>query len=223
MRTLTVTLAVVLGLAALPAAATPIIDNNHIYCWGDPFGDQFDNYAEVQRGETIVLQVWVNDLDGPVDQWTGETLVDQNWLRAAHGVWTTTWWDPLVIDWTSVCENRADTYYSAYWSNLSYNAHGGNYWYKYYYDYGGAEYVRWVGESRQVIKLSYTIHDDAPLGTTTLGLEVAFHWSSGWFFKDRIESDQGDPYAMTLNVVPEPATVGLLAVGAAAMLKRRRR
>ncbi|HDZ22618.1 hypothetical protein LCGC14_0296090 [marine sediment metagenome] len=39
MRTLVATMAMTVGLCAAPAAATPIIENNRIYCWGDPFGD----------------------------------------------------------------------------------------------------------------------------------------------------------------------------------------
>ncbi len=221
MRTLLIVLAVTVGLAALPAGAA-IIDNDHIYIWGDPFGDQFDNYAEVQPGETIVLQVWVNDLDGPVDRQTGETLVNENWARVANGVWAGTWWDPIVVDWLSVHEHRADTYYSSYWSNVTHNAHGQGYRYAQYEDTTGAATVRWVAENKYVIGLSYTIRDDAPLGPSTLGLQIAFSYSE-WFFNNRIENDQGDPYAMTLNVVPEPATAGMMVFGAVGLLRRRRR
>jgi hypothetical protein len=221
------TLAVVLGLVVLPAAATPIIDNDHIYCWGDSFGEQFDNYAEVERGETIVLQVWVNDLNGSVDIQTGETLVNEDWQRAANGVWVCSWWDPLVVDGPLVHEHLGGTYYSAYWPYLSYNAHGSNYRYRYYYDHTGAETIRWIAEGLDVINISYTIRENAPLGLTKLGLETTFRYDlgetdTGWFFHDRIESDKGDPYAMTLNVVPEPATVGMLALGAVALLRRKR-
>ena len=73
--------------AVAPATAAPIIDNDEIYCWGDPFGDRFDYYAEAAPGDTIALEIWVNDLDGSYDMTFDppEQLVNETWQRATDG------------------------------------------------------------------------------------------------------------------------------------------
>ncbi len=211
-------LVLVIGLAAGPGAAA-IIDNNEIYCWGDSFGDQFDNYAEVLPGETIVLQLWVNDLDGSVDLLTGETLVNQNWVRISSGIVTGVWWTPGVVDGEASSILTTGTYFDGwdlhnqfvatnYRESESYNRE--------------LEAARWVAESRHIADIILPILPDAPVGQTKLGLANMLQWGKTViFFKDQINVDH--PYAMTLNIIPEPAMMSLLALGGAAMLKRRRK
>ena len=196
----------VCGLAAT-ASAAPIVDNNEIYIWGDPYGDQFDNYAEVSPGDTIALQIWVNDLNGSYDMLYENTLVNENWTHAANGARTGVWWDPAFIDGPSVHEDKhvgedPTTYYGSYWGSTGNNSHLAHYWTKHYDNWNA---VRWVAESRWVIDMVFTIREDAPSGLTHIGLEQGFFWSNnmfdqygGYFFWDRIETD--DPYGMTLFV-----------------------
>ncbi|MHC4986063.1 MAG: PEP-CTERM sorting domain-containing protein [Planctomycetota bacterium] len=186
------------------ASAAPIVDNNEIYIWGDPFGDRYDNYAEVAPGETIQLEIWVNDLDGSYDMTVlppDNQLVNETWQRAADGAVTAIWWDPVVVDGPSVHEDKLTgqdptTYYSSYWQWTWGNTHLAHYWEKEYYENGA---VRWVAESKHVINMSITIREDAPVGPTKIGLDQLFMWGSFAFFRDRIEID--DPYAMTLMVL----------------------
>ena len=197
----------VCGLGA-PASAA-IVDNDEIYIWGDPYGDQYDNYAEVSPGDTIALQIWVNDLNGSYDMLYEETLVNQNWTHAANGARTGVWWDTAVIDGPSVHEDKhvgevPTTYYSSYWGSTGYNNHLAHYWTK-HYDNWNQDGVRWVAEARWLIDVVFTVRADAPLGPTKIGLEQGFFWSNnlfdpygGYFFWDRIDTD--DPYAMTLMV-----------------------
>ena len=184
------------------ASAAPIVDNDEIYIWGDPYGDQFDHYAEVAPGDTILLQIWVNDLNGSYDLTVpppDNQLVNETWQRAADGAVTAIWWDPLVVDGPSVHEDKLTgqdptTYYGSYWQWTGYNVHLAHYFEKEYYE----NVVRWVAESKHVISMSLTIREDAPLGPTNIGMDQLFMWGSFSFFRDRIESD--DPYAMTLMV-----------------------
>jgi hypothetical protein len=53
---------------------------------------------------------------------------------------------------------------------------------------------------------------------STLTHQVQYKW-----FEDLTETGPNAQYAMTINVVPEPATIAVMACGAAAMLRRRRR
>ena len=220
-------LVLLLAAATSSATAAAIIDNDHIYCWGDPYGDRHDNYAVVSPGDTIELEIWVNDLNGSVDIQPDpdEVLVNQSWARASSGAATATWWDAAVIDWTTVHEDKLipehldgdpateTTYYSRRWGYTWGNSTLNHYYMRQYYGkFTDPENpTAWVAEGKHVINMSFTIREDAPLGETTLGLEQMFYWESFGglyeptpFFRERIESD--DPYAMTLLVVPDGRT-----------------
>jgi hypothetical protein len=210
-------------LVAAPAFAAPIIDNNHIYCWGDPDGDRYDNFATVAPGETIELEIWVNDLNGSVDIQPDPdyTLVNENWARAATGAATAVWWDSAVIDGNSVYENKLipehldgdpateTTYYARRWGWTWGNSNLPHYFMRQYYGKSGeTDLVGWVAEGKHVINVSFTVREDAPLGETKIGLEQMFYWDLFGgvyeptpFFRERIESD--DPFAMTLLIAPD--------------------
>ena len=204
---------VIAGLVA-PVIAAPVVDNDRIYIWSDPFGDEYDNYAEVAPGDSVTVTVVVNDLNGSVDMTTGNTLVNQNWVRASNGARTGVWWDPAVIvgDTGSPDYVQADgvgTNFRQYWSpaggTLYYRSYLGHYWGEHY---EGA--VVWVAEGRRLINFTFTIRADATPGTTTaLGLNSRFFWSpyvfdpySGYWFADQIDSD--DPLAMQFYITLPP-------------------
>ncbi len=208
---------------ATPAMAA-IVDNDEIYIWGDPDGDMYDAYAEVHPGDTIRLNIFVNDLNGSTDMTRGTVLVNENWTHATNGAWTCIWWDNAVVDGSSIYEDgdgidtdndpltgdangwEIQNKFKVWMGSTGNNAHGATYWYKHYdnwNDYG------WVAEGRLIISMNLTIREDAPIGMTEIGLEQAFFWSNnmfdeygGYFFKDRIEVGENDPFAMKLMVLP---------------------
>jgi len=186
MRKLLVVLAVVLWTGAAMAA---MIDNSYKYIWSDPFGDQFDHYAEVKQGDTIRLSIFVNDLDG------------LSWHYDANGGQTGAWWDPAVVDWTTFSEDGdpvggTPNYYRAHWPWIVGGASGAHFWWMRYENWGDEQ---WVAEGKLIISLNLTIKETAPLGLTTVGQEHGFYWGWSLFWYERIESD--DPLAMTLNVL----------------------
>ncbi len=222
MRKMVLVLLATLLMAGSAMAA--VVDNNNIYIWGDPYGDMYDAEAYVSPGETIRLNIFVNDLVGSTDMLTGNVL-NNNWTNATNGAWTCIWWDNTVVDGTSVYEDglgidtdnnpltgdangwEIQNKFKVWMGSTGNNAHGSNYWYKHYdnwNDYG------WVAEGRLIISMNLTIREDAPLGMTEIGLEQAFFWSNnlfdeygGYFFKDRIEVGESDPFAMKLYVVAD--------------------
>jgi hypothetical protein len=196
-------LSLLLTLAIVTPAMAAFHDNDLMYAWVDTDGDMYDNYADVRRGDTVRVSVFVNDLNG------------LSWVNAADGGYTGIWWDSAVVDYTSVAwdadgidtdgdgTNNIDNYYKSYWGFMHPGASGGNY---YNTKYDGSGTVRWVAENRLIISWSMTIREDAPLGVSAVGLQQAFYWNlpyNPWvdpFFLDRIEVD--DPYAMQLNILP---------------------
>ena len=198
----------IFGLGSTASAA--VVDNNKIYIWSDPFGDEYDNYAEVAPGDSVTVTVVVNDLNGSVDMTTGNTLVNNNWTHASNGARTGVWWDTdYIVDTSSPDYVQADgvgTNFRQYWSTGGYV-----YWTSYLNHSWGEHYdgdVVWVAEGRRLINFTFTIREDAPVGTsTTLGLNTRFFWSNnmfdpygGYFFADQIDS--GDALAMEFYIVP---------------------
>jgi len=236
MRLLTVPILLIALLATSGWALT--YDNGHPYVWGDPDGDMFDHYAVVRPGDTVRLNIFVNDLD------------ENNWAFAVTGCRTRMLYDPLVIDYTTIYDDTlgvdvdgnglelVDTnadgipdapapgspdianYYAVYWHGLTVETNEPGQW------YGTTSWTvtRWTVEDRLVISLNFTIQENAPLGETQIGLEQEF--SALIYGEDQVLPDTigtADPFAMTLNVVPEPATLFLLALGGLAVLRRRKK
>ena len=178
----------VCGLAA-PASAY-VFDNSVAYRWGDPFGDPTDHYAEVEPGDTIALEVWVNDLDG------------QAWVNATNGGIVGVYGDGSVVDYAATTDDRTGNYYSSYMPYTQNSWSGSGHW---YLDYMGTT-TRWVAEDRMIITLNLTIRDDAPTGPTYVGLQHTFvWWYNYWvdrttFFDDRIDNVNDPSYRMMLMV-----------------------
>jgi len=141
----------------VPAMGGPIIDNGHRYCWSDAFGDQFDNYAEVARGDTITLEIWTNDFDGRSTHFAG------------CGARTHTWWDSAVVDGLAVTVDHTGTYFGELWPDVIVSNHDELGW-SYQFGVYGLQWDEWLRESKLMLRFSYPILPTAPLGVTRMGL-----------------------------------------------------
>ena len=80
----------------------------------------------------------------------------------------------------------------------------------------------WGYEGMRVVGYDIPIRPDAPFGETVVGQTyLAVLWGGVYISGTR---DAGDPFALTINVIPEPATLSVLGLaGLAAFLRRRRK
>jgi hypothetical protein len=214
--------AVVLGLLTVTAFVyADVIPGGNGFYWEDQFGDPIDAYVEAMPGDTVTVWHITNQLGGwvPLSQ-----------IRAEL------WWDTAVI------ANPGDgdpltyvkptyTYNGLQGTGLgsevanadNYNA--GEDWSTPQYDH----YLKldfyatmWRFENMRVVGYEIPIRPDAPLGTTTLGATfIGVYYYGGVYWNDVV--DAPNPLALTINVVPEPATMGLLGLGGLTALLRRRK
>jgi hypothetical protein len=236
MKLLTVPL---LAIALLTTSAQALTyDNGHTFVWADTYGDMYDNFAEVNRGDTVRLSIFTNDLD------------ENNWAFAVTGGRTRLFYDSLAIHQASIgtdslgfdidgdgldmidtngdgvpdsmAPGATDTpnYYAVHWPTMTAATDLPGQWHGETHNLGE---LLWGAEDQLVISVEFQIHHDAPLGETVIGLEQEF--SAQLYNEPVVLPDSilaGDPFAMTLNIVPEPATMVLLSFGAVALLRRRR-
>ena len=210
-------LAVICAAWAYQADAA-IIGDTVLPMWRDGFGDAVDGYVEAAPGDTVRVYFEVNH--NPF--WQG---LDQ--------IRTEIWWDTAVIanpgsgdgltyvqqfeddgaGWTS------DVTISNYgagmdWSTPQYNHYLKlDFWFQY----------MWTYEGMRVVGFDIPIRPDAPLGETVIGQRyLGVLWGGVYMSGERSVGYQTD-VALTINVVPEPATLSLLGLGGLAALLRRRR
>ncbi len=225
MKKLLLLLALVVGIGASSVFGGNISQSNpHSVIWRDMFFDPndratiWDGYVEAAPGETVTVFVEVNN------NYAGWSPI--RGYRAGF------WWDTAALDrpqsyWDYsqaplVTEDGVGSYGTAtqgeYWGseNASY--------------YGGANYqeveiggLAGYNYQMRLMGITFDVLPTAPLGITTVGLRVYMYdyWSWYWRSEARIESD--DPFALQINIIPEPATMSLLAIGGVAALIRRRR
>ena len=217
-------LVLAIGICAGTTFATITTVNPNALIWcdqddsaylGNP-GNFYDAYVEAEPGDTIVAFVEVNY---PAVGW-------HPLRRFVSGVW----WDAAVLDrpetnydYTRPLFNEGGGEYGTttkgeYWAAEVASTYGGaNYqyvdlWYQPMYSYD-MRHVGWA----------FTVREDAPLGITTVGQRLVGDSYYGWGGVWELRSESDDAFALKINVVPEPATLSLLAIGGLAGLRRLRR
>ncbi|MHC4562869.1 MAG: PEP-CTERM sorting domain-containing protein [Planctomycetota bacterium] len=210
--------ALVLALAVAMTASSALA--NPMWYWADETGVELTGAIDAAPGDTVrIWSIARTNMGG----WPPLNRVRQE-----------LWWDTNVIaNWGSgdgtvtvvpfyndpgngmVSDLCAGNYGAAEDYNFpAYNHYGKvDLWATIYY-YGG---MRMVG-------FDIPIRPDAPLGLTALGGASigTDYWSGGIILYETIA--ETDPtYALRINVVPEPATLSLLALGGLAVLRRRKK
>lgn len=173
------------------------------------------------------------ELTAPIDAVPGETVRVWTVGRTNIGGWPPeyqvaleAWWDAAVFDSTGMAAVYDDpaTGMVSDWCAGNYGA-APDYGFPDYAHYGAVvlqDVFYWYGGMRMVA-IDFAIRADAPLGLTEVGgRAIAWnYYSGGTDLYETIEA--GDPYALKINVVPEPATMSLLAIGGVAALIRRKK
>ena len=214
-------LALAIGICAGTAFATIAPSNPHPVIWHDMFdssgGSFFDGYVEAQRGETVVAFVETNY------HWAS-----WNPIRGyASGVW----WDTAALDRPESTYDYSGsplinetgggygtTTQGEYWGNENASTYGGaNYQQVIVDGFGGYNY------DMRIVGWTFTVRADAPYGVTTVGMRTLLYDYWNWYWRDEVRVESDDAFALQINVIPEPATMGLLGLGGLAALLRRRR
>ena len=212
-----------------------IAGNNTLLYWRDSFGAPNDSYLEAAPGDTVFVALWVNNND-----WSST----KNPLMQA-------WWDGSVVDGLNVVGEplpyaHLKDYRSGSGSmpsdsnpdpdqlDLLFAGASNLYIYVLGVDTGGAplattfDYVGTYGADPggRLLGFYIPIKASAPTGSSifSVRVEAAGAWSWGALvWEEELSDTTNTDWALEINVVPEPATVGLLAIGGVAALLRRRK
>jgi hypothetical protein len=204
---------ILMSMLVVALFAAPTMASNMWY-WADETGAALTGPVDVVPGQTLRV-------------WTIATTNMAGW-PPLNRVRQEAWWDTAVIDgWSnSVFYNDAANGMVSDLCAGNYGA-GEDYGFPDYGHYGNVDLwatIYYYGGMRMV-GFDFVVRADAPLGTSIIGGAVlgTDYWSGGVILSERNEIDFATDNALELNVVPEPATMSLLAMGGIAALIRRRK
>ena len=201
-----------LSILLVALLATPALASNMWY-WADETGTPLTGAIDVMPGDTIRL-------------WTVATTNMPGW-PPLNRVRQEAWWDTAVVDgWaSSVFYNDPANGMVSDLCAGNYGA-GEDYNFPAYGHYGKVDLwaTIYVYAGMRMVGFDFVILPTAPLGTSIIGGAMlgTDYWSGGVILSERNEIDFATDNALVLNVVPEPATMSLLAIGAVALIRRRR-
>ena len=202
--------------------------------WRDSFGDPNDSYVAGNPGDTVMVQVWVNNnqwsaiRQGRVEAW----LEDGTVIDALTWNFTTAPYAHLKDYRNGGGYDPTDAAPDPMLLDLGFG--GSNvYIYTYGSDTGGAplattfDYIGTYGADPggRLIGFYIPIRADAAAGSTIFSVKVTGQsaWSSSIVWSEELSDTVNTDWALEINVVPEPATMGVLGFGGLAALLRRRR
>ncbi len=218
-----VMLVVPVVLLATPASGA-VIANGNMWFWADETGaPMMTPTIDAAPGDTV--KAWVI------------TNTNRAGWPGTYGWRAELWWDVNVI--ANPGSGDGLTYITAFYQDPVFTLNGvngsevtlppgGNY--DATPDYGAPDlnnYIAsdlwgnpmWMYENMPVLGYNIPVRPDAPLGETILGGS----WQDIWRGQNIQTIDAPSPWALRINVIPEPATMSLLAIGGLAALLRRRR
>ena len=220
-------------LCAVYAGATSIPGNGTKLFWRDDFGDPNDSYVAANPGDTVFVQV---EIGGPAD-WSptfGRHI--EAWLSSGAVVDAMTW-DIEYAPYSHFADYGSGGYASDNAPDpmvIDLDFGGGN-----VYVFGGSapaggtipttfDYLGTYGDGGLLLGFYVPIRADAVAGSSEfLNIHVT---GDGWFswmgivWDEELSTSVNPEWALEIAVVPEPATMGLLAIGGiAAMLRRRKK
>ena len=187
-------LVLVLAVAA-PAMAAVLPGSPHDFLWREVDGGEIDYYVEAERGDVVQMQVMAN-IGGSGDG--GSTAVT---------------WDPIAMDVREKASNGWNwrVYYPT--SSLTYSTG----YFQAVYNGTGGTWPHYEGDLIDGVEI--TIDANAPYGLYKLGLVQAIFSGTA----NSATIPETDPFALQINVIPEPATLFVVGCGAIGLLRRRRR
>ena len=203
-------------------ADASIIGDTVVPMWRDQFGDPLDAYVEAAPGDTVRVYFEVNynpywqGLDQIRAEIWWDTAVIANYGSGDGTVYPMQFYDDSGAGWISDVTTPPGGNYDAAqdWSPPQYNHYlKVDLWAQYAY--------MWGYEGMRVVGYDIPIRPDAPLGVTTVGqCYLGVLWGGVYISGSR---DDPDPFALHINVIPEPATMAVVGLGGLAALLRRRR